>query len=89
MAIKARKNTKPDAVCYECGDGQEDVLDMFDLCIGGMIFTLCDRCNEALLDKTLRAVCYRNGRIKTSRDLSIIRSRQREGYKNGHGTEDA
>lgn len=91
MAIKARTNNNPNAVCCECGDGQAKVLNMFDLCIGGTIFTLCDRCNEALLNKTLSAECYTNGRVKSPRDLSIVRSRRHGTYKKdgGHGTKDA
>ena len=34
MAIKMRNNTKPDAICCECGESQKEVLNMFDLCIG-------------------------------------------------------
>lgn len=36
MAIKMRNNAKSDAVCCECGESQKEVLNMFDLCIGGV-----------------------------------------------------
>ena len=75
MAIKMRNNTNKDAICCECGDGQNDVLNMFDLCIGGNVFTICDVCNEAIFNKTLRAECYKNGRVKSQRDISIINRR--------------
>ena len=90
MAIKARNNNDPNAICCECGDGQAKVLNMFDICIGGQIFTLCDRCNEQLFNKTLSAECYKNHRVKSPRDLSIIRSRQHGTYKkdDGHGAKD-
>ncbi len=80
MAIKMRKNANPDSVCCECGDKRNMVLDMFDVCVGGNTFTICDVCNEALFSKTLKAECYKNGRIKSQHDLAVIRKRaQRNG----------
>lgn len=73
--IKMRNNTKPDAICCECGESQKEVLNMFDLCIGGYIFTICDVCNEKLLSKSLSAEVMKNGRVKSQRDLAIIRKR--------------
>ena len=51
--IKMRNNTKPDAICCECGESQKEVLNMFDLCIGGNIFTICDVCNEKNIQQVL------------------------------------
>ncbi len=76
MAIKMRNNTKSDAFCCECGCNQKEVLNMFDLLIGGKIFTICDICNEAIFNKTLQAECFKNGRVKTQKDLSVIRKRK-------------
>lgn len=76
MAIKMRNNTKLNSVCCECGDSQKEVLNMFDLCIGGQIFTLCDSCNEQLFKKTLSAECYKNGRVKSQQDIAIINRRK-------------
>ena len=76
MAIKMRNNTDKDAVCCECGEGQTVVLNMFDLCIGGTILTICDVCNEAIFSKTLRAECFKNGRVKSQHDISIINRRK-------------
>lgn len=76
MAIKMRNNTKLDAVCCECGESQKEVLNMFDLCIGGNIFTICDACNEKLFNKCLSAECLKNGRVKSQRDIAIIRKRK-------------
>lgn len=76
MAIKMRNNTKSDAVCCECKETQKEVLNMFDLCIGGQIFTICDRCNEEILNKTLVAECHKNGRVKTQQDKIIINNRK-------------
>ena len=74
--IKMRNNTKPNAICCECGKGQSKVLNMFDICIGGQIFTICDRCNEQLFRKTLSAECYKDHRVKSQRDIEIIRKRK-------------
>ena len=76
MAIKMRNNTKLDAVCCECGESQKEVLNMFDLCIGGNIFTICDACNEKLFNKCLSAECLKNGRVKSQKDMAIIRKRK-------------
>lgn len=76
MAIKMRNNTKPDAVCCECGESQKQVLNMFDLCIAGNIFTICDLCNEKLFNKCLNAECIKNGRVKSQRDIKIINERK-------------
>lgn len=81
MAIKMRNNTKPDAVCCECGKSQNQVLNMFDLCIGGNIMTICDVCNEKIFDKTLSAEVMKNGRVKSQRDMAIIRRREEKQEK--------
>lgn len=81
MAIKMRNNTKKDARCCECGEAQNRVLNMFDLCIGGTIFTICDVCNEAIFLKTLRAECYKNNRVKSKEDMAIINERGRKYWK--------
>lgn len=73
--IKMRNNTKPNATCCECGNNQSKALNMFDLCIGGQIFTICDKCNERLFNKTLSAECYKNHRAKSQRDMAIIEKR--------------
>ena len=75
MAIKMRVNEKRDAVCCECGETQDKVLNMFDICIGGVLHTICDVCNETLFSKSLRAECMKNGRLKSQRDIHIINKR--------------
>lgn len=75
MAIRMRNNKNLDSVCCECGEVRKQVLDMFDVCIGGKIFTICDECNEALFYKTLNAECYKNGRVKTQQDINVMRRR--------------
>lgn len=74
--IKMRNNTKPDAICCECGESQKEVLNMFDLCVDGSIFTICDTCNEKLFNKCLSADVMKNGRVKSQHDMAIIRKRK-------------
>ena len=71
-----RNNTSKDATCCECGETQNEVLNMFDLCIGGKIFTICDECNDKLFKKCLSAEVMRNGRIKSQKDIAIINKRK-------------
>ncbi len=86
MAIKMRNNTNPEAFCCECGEGQKEVLNMFDLCIGGNIFTICDVCNEKIFSKCLSAEVMKNGRVKSQHDMAIIRKRKnRIGLRNFGG----
>ena len=81
MAIRMRNSKDPDSICCECGDHRKDTLEMFDICIGGSIFTICDVCNEALLFKTLRAECNKNARVKTPEDMKVMRKRANGSYK--------
>ena len=81
MAIKMRNNVKEDACCCECGETQKQVLNMYDLCIGGTIFTICDRCVEQVEGKLLKAIVERNGRVKSGKDMAIIRKRSQEDYE--------
>lgn len=82
--IKMRNNTKSDAICCECGERQDQVLNMFDLCIGGNIITICDVCNEKMLSKCLSAEVMKNGRVKSKNDMAIIRKRKSKiGFRSG------
>ena len=76
MAIKMRNNTDSKAICYECKETQEQVLNMFDLCVGDTILTICDACNEKVLDKCLKAECMKNSRTKSNKDMQIINKRR-------------
>lgn len=76
MSIKMRNNTKDDAICCNCESTQKQSLNMFDLCIGDRVFTICDECNEKILNKTLRAEVAKNSRLKSQRDLAIIKKRK-------------
>lgn len=73
--IKMRVNKFQGATCCECGNGRKESLDLFDICIGGDIITICDQCNEMLLKKTLAASCKVNNRVKSTQDMIVIRNR--------------
>ena len=81
MAIKMRNNKDIDSICCECGHDRKNVLDMFDLCIGGNVFTICDECNEQIFYKTLKAECAKNARVKDQHDMAIMRKRANGSYK--------
>lgn len=82
MAIRMRNNTSSKSICCNCEDDSNNVLNMFDICVGKHMFTICDRCNRELLMKTLRADCLKNSRTKTSQDMAIIRKRAGGSYIN-------
>lgn len=75
MAIKMRVNKDPNAICCECGETKSQALEMFDLCVGGKILTLCDVCNEKIFYKTVKADVMVQGKVMSSRDMKIIRTR--------------
>ena len=72
-----RINKHNDAICEACGEGSSQVLEMFDLMIGSTIHTICDRCTDQILYKTLSATCGVNGKLKSQHDLAIIRKRNK------------
>ena len=79
-----RNNTKTYGICCDCGECQKEVLKMFDLCICGNIFTICDGCNEKIVSKCLSAEVMKNGRVKSQHDMAIIRKRKsRIGLRSG------
>ena len=80
MAIKMRYNGDQESVCCNCGQTRAEVLDMFDVCIGTTIVTICDTCNSQLLAKVLKAETIKNGRTKSGHDMAIIRKRSQAAY---------
>ena len=86
--VKARINKSADCICDSCGKGRDSVLDMYDILFvhpktGDKIkLTLCDECNEELLNKTLKLSCYTNHRIKSQKDLKVSNARNIKRHKN-------
>lgn len=82
MAIRMRINKDGNAKCKVCGATRKNSLELFDISFTDKnIITICDLCNETLFNKTLRATCGVNGKIKSQSDLKIIRNRNRDAHK--------
>lgn len=85
MAIKMRINKDRDAICENCFCERKECLDMFDIKIGDNdIITICDDCNEKLFNKSLKAVCYVNGRVKQPYEIRIRNERRQRAWKREH-----
>lgn len=77
--MRVRKDKE--GICKCCGNTSNQVLDMFDLCLGDTIITLCDECNEKLFSKTLKASVYVNGRVMSKKDIAISNVRRSKLFK--------
>lgn len=80
MKIKKRikmRVSKNDYCCSSCNARRKESLEMFDVCIGNVILTLCDECNDELFRKTLKASCIVNGKLKSADDMKVINNRKR------------
>lgn len=86
MAIKMR-HSDGNTACCSCGVKPCDALGMYDVKVGDVLFTICDVCNQELLDKTLKAETSKNGRIKSGHDMAIIRRRHGGTYIQGGGAD--
>lgn len=79
--IKVRHTVNKDALCCECGANKDEVLNMFDFCIGENIFHICNFCNEKLSERSNHVLCFVNRRVKTRREISVINLYKKK-YKN-------
>lgn len=76
MAIRMRINKDRDAKCKVCGATRKNSLELFDIAFTDKnIITICDLCTGVLLNKTLKATCGVNGKIKSRADMAIIGNR--------------
>ena len=86
--VKARINKNADCICDSCGKDRDNVLDMYDILFvhpktsHKIKLTLCDECNEELLNKTLKCSCYTNHRTKSQKDLKVSNARNIRRHKN-------
>lgn len=71
--IKMRVNTQATSVCKECKVLYKNTPEMYDLMICDVKFTLCKNCVDVLFQKTLKASCLYNGKVKSSEDMRRIR----------------
>lgn len=69
MAIRMRVNNVKDSECNECGCLYKNVAEMYDLILCDVQFTLCKECIEMLFNKTLKASCMYNAKVKRPEDL--------------------
>lgn len=80
---------KDNAICSSCGATRGGSLEIYDIRVGSVVFSVCDRCNEVLFNKVLKAQVDLQGRVRTPNDQRVIRERTRlrlgEG-KTGYGS---
>lgn len=69
MAIRMRVNNDKQSECNECGCTYKYTAEMYDLGICEEQFTLCKSCVEKLFQKTLKASCMYNSKLKQPEDL--------------------
>lgn len=71
--IKMRVNNQKGSVCQECDVLYKNTSEMYDLMICNTKYTLCKRCVDTLFQKTLKASCIYNGKLKKPEDMTRIR----------------
>ena len=75
--IKMRTNKSDNPICKVCGHTRKNSLELFDIAFTPKhIITVCDNCLEDLFNKTLRANCQVNAKLKSQKDLAIIQNRR-------------
>lgn len=79
--VKMRVSKDRNEKCICCNKGIEQSLEIFNICFGDVIVTICDRCNEDLLTKSVRASCLVNHRVKSKRDMQVIQERSKKAMK--------
>ena len=79
--VKMRVSKDRNEKCICCNKGIEQSLELFNICFGDIIVTICDRCNDDLLTKSVRAACLVNHRVKSKRDMQIINERSKKAMK--------
>lgn len=87
--IRMRINKDGAAKCKVCGATRKNSLELFDIAFTDKnIITICDLCNEVLFNKTLRATCGVNHKVKSQADMVIIRNRSAAKSITRHSYED-
>ena len=79
--VKMRVSKDRNEKCICCNKGIEQSLEIFNICFGDVIVTICDKCNEDLLTKSVRASCLVNHRVKSKRDMQVIQERSKKAMK--------
>ena len=77
MPIRMRVNKDKNSRCKLCNTPYMYTPEMYDLQLANevksVIFTLCKSCNDELFQKTLKAGCIYNAKLKTKEDMQRIR----------------
>ena len=78
MSIKMRVNKEKESECFVCKTTWLYTHEMYDLRFESKLvetrtLTLCKSCVDELFNKTLRASCLYNGRVKSKEDMERIR----------------
>lgn len=72
--MKMKINRDQDSVCDECRNIWKNTPEMYDLLLCGSKITLCKRCLDNLFQKTLKASCAYNAKVKSQEDMQRIRN---------------
>lgn len=70
--IKMRINNNSTSVCEECSVSWKNTPEMYDLLLCGNKVTLCKKCLDNLFQKTLKASCAYNAKVKSQEDMQRI-----------------
>lgn len=78
MSIKMRVNKDKESKCFVCKTIWQNTQEMYDLRFESKLdetrtLTLCKTCVDELFNKTLKANCLYNGRVKSKEDMERIR----------------
>lgn len=76
--VKMRVNKQATPRCRSCGATRKNSIELFDISFGeanAIEITICDKCNETLFNKSLKATCAVNAKLKSPADLKVIRNR--------------
>ena len=76
--IRMRVNKDESSVCKVCNASHNNSLELFDISFTDKhIITICDKCNDVLFSKSLKASCMVNSKVKDKHDMKIITMRRR------------
>lgn len=77
MPIRMRVNKDKESRCKLCNTPYLYTPELYDLQLANenksVIFTLCKECVDELFNKTLKASCNYNAKLKTKEDMRRIR----------------
>jgi hypothetical protein len=82
MAIKMRVNGNKKSKCENCSCEYKNTAEMYDLQIADVRFMLCKKCVETLFQKTLKASCIYNAKLKNQEDMQRLRRESKNKKQN-------